>query len=131
MTRETQKKKQALTEFIDNASMLRAHFVIDSLRRSLPPEWDEVDLKAKIDPKKTKITLRLDEDIIKFFRAQGPGYAKQINYVLRTFVTGRIANALFVREQSLDMEEIIGGYRSKPVEEVMEWAEQLTKFGEG
>ncbi len=36
-------------------------------------------------PAKTLISLRLDEDVIAWFKAQGPGYRTRINAVLRAF----------------------------------------------
>ena len=131
MTREIQKKKQALVDFLDNAQILQGEFLVDCARRTLPPEWDEIDLKVKVEPKKAKITLRLDEDVIKYFRAMGPGYTMMVNAVLRTFMSGRIANTLFVREQSLDPAEILTGYRNKTVEELVDMAEHLSALAKG
>ncbi|HMN84076.1 MAG TPA: BrnA antitoxin family protein [Burkholderiaceae bacterium] len=36
-------------------------------------------------PSKTLISLRLDADVIEWFKAQGPGYQTRINAVLRAF----------------------------------------------
>ena len=40
---------------------------------------------------KKQLTLRLDNDVIDFFKAQGPGYQTRINAVLRSYVDSRIA----------------------------------------
>jgi uncharacterized protein (DUF4415 family) len=37
-------------------------------------------------PSKEQVTLRLDEDVLKWFRAQGKGYQTQINALLRAYV---------------------------------------------
>ncbi|MDZ7683868.1 MAG: BrnA antitoxin family protein [Gammaproteobacteria bacterium] len=37
-------------------------------------------------PKKRQVTLRIDEDVLDWFRAQGRGYQTRINAVLRAFV---------------------------------------------
>jgi uncharacterized protein (DUF4415 family) len=37
-------------------------------------------------PKKVSTTIRLDADVIAFFRARGPGYQTQINDELRKVV---------------------------------------------
>jgi uncharacterized protein (DUF4415 family) len=34
---------------------------------------------------KTSISLRVDADVLKWFKAQGPGYQTRINAVLRAF----------------------------------------------
>ena len=36
-------------------------------------------------PRKAAISLRLDEDVLEWFRAQGPGYQTRINAVLRAY----------------------------------------------
>ncbi len=46
--------------------------------------WDNA--KFVIPVKKKPISLRLDEDIIAFFKKQGRGYQTKINSVLRTYV---------------------------------------------
>ena len=43
---------------------------------------------------KTKITLRLDESVAKFFRAMGPGYQARINRILGTWAQLKIGEAL-------------------------------------
>ena len=37
-------------------------------------------------PRKAAISLRLDEDILEWFKAQGPGYQTRINAVLRAYM---------------------------------------------
>ena len=128
MTREIQKKKQALIDFLEDSGELMMDNIIDMRRRNLPPEWDQVDLDAKVDPKKAKLTLWLDEDIIKYFRAMGPGYGKMVNRVLRTFVMGRIANVLFVRENAIDLDELTSGYRNKSFAELQDWVRDREKM---
>ena len=36
-------------------------------------------------PNKELISLRIDQDVIEWFKAQGPGYQTRINSVLRAF----------------------------------------------
>ena len=38
---------------------------------------------------KTPVSMRLDEDIVKWFRARGRGYQTRINAVLRAYVDSR------------------------------------------
>ncbi|RYC11974.1 BrnA antitoxin family protein [Ciceribacter ferrooxidans] len=57
------------------------------------PDWqDLIDIDwskavAVTPPQKTAISIRLDEDIVDFFKATGKGYQTRINAVLRHFVT--------------------------------------------
>lgn len=62
------------------------------------PDWtDFVDFdwsKATIvyPQPKNAISIRLDEDVIKFFKATGKGYQTRINAVLRHFMQETIKN---------------------------------------
>jgi len=50
------------------------HIVGGIVRRGLQPL-----------PSKTSISLRVDQDVLEWFKAQGPGYQTRINTVLRAF----------------------------------------------
>ena len=52
------------------------HVVRGILRQGLKPV-----------PSKASISLRVDADILEWFKAQGPGYQTRINAVLRAFKT--------------------------------------------
>ena len=132
MTREKDKQKQALVDFLDSAEEMRAAFPISDALKDCPPEWDEIDLQVPTRVQKTKISIRLDDDVLKFFRAMGPNYTTKINYVLRTFVMGRLARVLFARSGALDREELLLGIRQKSFDEQMsELKEWEKRFGEG
>jgi uncharacterized protein (DUF4415 family) len=51
-----------------------SHVVKGIVRRGLKPV-----------PNKELISLRIDQDVIEWFKAQGPGYQTRINSVLRAF----------------------------------------------
>lgn len=61
----------------------------------LTPEHPEADVKhivrgivrrgLKPVPPKTSIALRIDADVLEWFKAQGPGYQTRMNAVLRAF----------------------------------------------
>ncbi len=40
----------------------------------------------KTPPRKRQLTLRIDEDVLEWFRARGPGYQTRINALLRAYV---------------------------------------------
>ena len=50
------------------------HIVRGIVRRGLKPA-----------PSKTSISLRVDADVLKWFKAQGPGYQTRINAVLKAY----------------------------------------------
>lgn len=39
----------------------------------------------RLEPSKTSISLRLDADVLEWYKSQGPGYQTRINAVLRAF----------------------------------------------
>jgi uncharacterized protein (DUF4415 family) len=41
---------------------------------------------------KTPISLRLDPDVLEFFKSQGPGYQTRMNAVLRSYMNAKKAN---------------------------------------
>ena len=46
-------------------------------------DWEIVEIE--LPRAKQQLTLRLDADMIDWFKAQGPGYQTRINAVLRTY----------------------------------------------
>lgn len=56
------------------------------------PELDEAwfaEAKLWTPPTKKQITLRLDEDVVAFFKESGKGYQTRMNAVLRAFVEAK------------------------------------------
>ena len=75
------------------ADLARLRRVTDTeIERTSPPElrdvpdslWDEARIVTPVE--KQAISIRLDRDILEFFRATGPRYQSQINAVLRSYV---------------------------------------------
>jgi uncharacterized protein (DUF4415 family) len=54
--------------------------------RDVPEDWHAA-AEAIMPATKRLLSLRLDADVIDWFREQGPGYQTRINAVLRSFVT--------------------------------------------
>jgi uncharacterized protein (DUF4415 family) len=59
----------------------------------IPDEWREVG-QAAPEPRRTRVTIRLDEDVVKFFRLMGVNYQGRINQVLRAFMLARLAKVV-------------------------------------
>ena len=136
MPTERQKQKQQLARFFDCAGEVQGHFYVKKLKEVLPPAWDEIDQICPIEPPKTKVTLRLETEVLEFFRKQGPRYQAQINLILRTYVAGRLSQALRRREDGETMEEIFYGQRLRTYEEMVadhkaeekgDWLEEAAK----
>jgi uncharacterized protein (DUF4415 family) len=54
--------------------------------RTRMPTGTAPEVKA---PAKVAISVRLDEDVLAFFRAEGPGYQTRINAVLRSYMQAK------------------------------------------
>ena len=59
----------------------------------IPAGWETI-LREVTAPVKVKMTIRLDADVVKFFRAMGTGHLPRINAVLRAFMLARLAGVL-------------------------------------
>jgi len=61
------------------------------LDKSLPDFWTGLEWDVPIDRHKTRVTLRLDTDMVRWFRKLGPGYQARMNRVLRVYWTALLA----------------------------------------
>ncbi|HMD15284.1 MAG TPA: BrnA antitoxin family protein [Terriglobales bacterium] len=72
------KKKRKAVKKRRNIARLRASADGEKLPLDLAPEW-----RKYYKPLKKPITLRLDADVLAWFKKQGRGYQTRINRVLR------------------------------------------------
>ncbi len=56
-----------------------------------PRGWLSMEDNYPDRPKRTRITARFDEDVVKFFKRSGPGYQAKMNEVLRMYMFARVA----------------------------------------
>ena len=54
--------------------------------KDVPPDWFKDAIPVQPGTKKL-LSLRVDPDVVEWFRAQGPGYQTRMNAVLRAFMT--------------------------------------------
>jgi len=50
-------------------------------------DWSQATL---VLPKKTAISIRLDDDVLDYFKTAGPGYQRRINAVLRSYMNAAL-----------------------------------------
>lgn len=62
-------------DFSDNPELTPDNFARAIVRQGLQPT-----------PRKSQLTLRLDQDVLDWFRLQGQGYQTQINALLRAYM---------------------------------------------
>jgi hypothetical protein len=58
----------------------------------IPTEWRRIHRTPS--GTKTRVTLRVDEEVVKFFRSLGRGYQAKMNLVLKGFVHARLSDFL-------------------------------------
>jgi uncharacterized protein (DUF4415 family) len=74
----------------------------------LGPEWFKAATLVDPSADKQRITIRLDEDIVDYFKKQGSGYQSRINKVLRAYVLTRKLRDLMSEEtQSRDLQPFL------------------------
>ena len=70
---------------------LQDDLTVEWIDKSLPDGWTGLDYGEPIDRHKTRVTLRMDSDMLRWFRKLGPGYQKRLNRVLRIYWTSLLA----------------------------------------
>jgi uncharacterized protein (DUF4415 family) len=61
---------------------------------SLPGGWCSLEKTSPTQPRKTSLTLRLDADVVKWYRALGSGYQARMNAVLRIYMKALVSKAI-------------------------------------
>ncbi len=59
----------------------------------IPREWHDI-AKQQVAKSKVHLTMRVDEDVVRFFKSMGAGHLVRMNDVLRTFMHARLAGVL-------------------------------------
>ena len=67
------------------------HTLLNHYKR-IPHEWHVIHRER--DYSKTRITLRVDCDVVKFFRSMGPEYQRRMNDVMRAFMHCKLAGLI-------------------------------------
>ncbi|HQU70508.1 MAG TPA: BrnA antitoxin family protein [Albidovulum sp.] len=82
------------------------HYMADAMRRlehdlhnaihlsnKVPTGWHEI-ARNRGRGKTRRVTIRIEEDVLRFFRSMGEGYGPRINEVLRVWMHGRLAGVI-------------------------------------
>jgi uncharacterized protein (DUF4415 family) len=106
----TKAQETAQANMVSELKNLQHEFYQDWMAGSLPAIWNDIPLMHPHKPDKVKVTLTLDDDMVKWFRKLGRGYQARINSILRVYwqalLSGQIkahwdAEAVVLRENSL------------------------------
>lgn len=95
----------------------------------IPAAWHEI-AQERQQPARAKVTLRVDEDVLRFFRAMGQGHLTRMNAVLRAFMLARLAEVVKAEPPyEMTPKETEGRIRSELIA-VMEGQERAQKAAE-
>jgi uncharacterized protein (DUF4415 family) len=91
---QTPRQRANMTYMMDVMRRLEwdLHNTIEATDR-IPEEWHEI---ASATPRSAgvKVNLRLEADVVKFFKSMGKGYGPRINDVLRSYMHARLAGVI-------------------------------------
>jgi uncharacterized protein (DUF4415 family) len=94
LSKQTTRQRQNMTYMMDVMRRLEwdLHNTIELTGR-IPEAWHEI---AKATPRSAgvKVNLRLEADVVKFFKSMGEGYGPRINDVLRSYMHARLAGVI-------------------------------------
>ncbi len=94
LKQQTPKQRAQFAYMIDVMQRLEwdLHNTIEMTSR-IPEEWHDIAARRPVS-KTTKVNLRLEEDVIRFFKSMGEGYGPRINDVLKSYVHARLAGVI-------------------------------------
>ena len=88
-------EERSFARMLDELESQEADFERFKRSRSLvPPGWHSVERRAPVKPKKTKLNLALDADMVTWFRALGRGYQPRMNAILRAYMHAVISKEI-------------------------------------
>ena len=90
----------------EDARRANFHYMADAMRRlewdlhqtiltqgRIPEDWHAIAREAEA-PGKVRVTIRLDSDVVRFFKAQGANWQPRLNRVLRAWMHARLAGLI-------------------------------------
>ncbi|MFN3263225.1 MAG: BrnA antitoxin family protein [Pikeienuella sp.] len=60
----------------------------------IPAEWDRIEAAIPVRPPQKVVSIRLDEDVARWFRAMGLGHQRRMNAVLRAYMLATISRVI-------------------------------------
>ncbi|MBT8414917.1 MAG: BrnA antitoxin family protein [Boseongicola sp.] len=102
---------------------------LEEARREVPDAWLTLELDMETVAPKKKVSLYLDEAVVKMYRAMGPGYQGRINRILETWMQMKIAEKTEMYRDLLDQLEADGAARleGREPEDVMAGGKTLAE----
>ncbi len=99
--RKTMTRRQRLHHSFLHDLMQRLEYDLHSSMwkdEVIPAEWEAIATRPNT-PHKKQLTMRVDQDVIKFFKATGRGYLTRMNDVLRAYMEARLSGMILSGER--------------------------------
>lgn len=88
-------QERAYLEMMRELDEIEAWFRDWKLQEALiPADWYKIEADVPVRPRRKKVTVALDEDVLKWFQGLGLGYHRRINAVLRTYMLALISKMI-------------------------------------
>ncbi len=78
----------------DLEDLERDNALLKQVHRLVPRGWDKATSDSPCAPRKKMMSIRLDGDLLDWFRAQGGGYQIRINKILRAYMNSVISKVV-------------------------------------
>lgn len=88
------------------------------VQREVPEAWATIDEDVEVSEPKVKVTLYLDQSVVKLFKSMGRGWQGRVNRVLAAYAQMRISEVM--REQR-GLPAILQEYGLPVPDELSEW----------
>jgi uncharacterized protein (DUF4415 family) len=85
-TASTRGRTRTAWNYLDRVADDEIAAAIARDRDAAPLDIDWSKAEIVVSPKKKAISIRIDPDVLDFFKNEGPGYQRRINAVLRSYV---------------------------------------------
>ena len=90
--KRTKAQEKAMSDMVhDLSQMERDNALMRTTFQLVPPGWERATRNTPTGPTKKKMTIRLDPDVLDWFRGLGNGYQNRINAVLRAYMNAVIS----------------------------------------
>ena len=84
-------RQTARQQMMHELEALQDDLMDNWLDKSLPEDWTGLEIQNPVPCHKTRVTIRLDSDMVRWFRKLGPGYGARMNRVLRIYWMALVA----------------------------------------
>lgn len=99
MTRAAYNQRSEKDRLLTDLMRVDEDNITVQLMDMFPDEWHTVGWDIETRPAKTKVTLYLETNVVKFFKEMGQGYQDRINRILAVYMRMCVQNYMATEEK--------------------------------